>query len=410
MLSAHHIDARSSQRSKGEIDVCFRINDKRFILEAKWEQGRINIDPIAKLGLRINQRIPNNLGIILSMSGYTRDALQQMNEAGRPHVLLIEREVFEAMLYGTVEADLLFEACVDVASFEGIYHITLSEVLKYIPGKHRQFTIDESINTPVDDSLLQRLHPQGNVSVFEVVKADLPFGQSGISIAGSTVYVTLTDGIYVIDGGRFVRQYAIDNPQNRCIHSVPQGKTFFIRNGSAMAVDQSGNPSIISKKYPGHVRLFRWNDEINLISNGDDFASPVKPVRLIRDITGKAAEIVCNYPVSCCVDSCIIGDNRYAVIGSAGLRFYEEHRQQWHLDVLNGASVTFFEGHIFFLENGVRLRSIDVNGGNLKTLAAFNLDGSVGDFDLLNAREFYFHLCYQEESMTKTCVTYLKTG
>ncbi len=134
-LNAHHVYAVANQRNIGEIDVAFRIKDKRFILEAKWEKSKINIDPISKLGLRINQRIPNNLGIIISMSGYTSEALTQMQGAGRPNVLLIEKDIFEVLLHANIDAEALFDACVDVAAFEGQMHILLSDVFKYLPKR-----------------------------------------------------------------------------------------------------------------------------------------------------------------------------------------------------------------------------------------------------------------------------------
>jgi hypothetical protein len=406
ILAAHHIDARASQQTPtGEIDVSFRVNDKRVILEAKWESRAIDINPIAKLGLRINQRFQNTIGVILSMSGYTQPVIDQMAQAGRPDVLLFGRDIFEAMLYGVVEADELFEACLDVAAFEGRYCITLADVLKYTPRLHPEVSVDESIRTATEAGLQSVLRPKGSIAEFEVLKADLPFGQNGISIAGSTAYITLTDGIYAMDNQRFVRFFAIDNPQNRCIHSDQAGRTVFIRSGSAVSVDRAGNLSIVSKQYPGHVRLFGWGDEVNLISNGDDFVEPAKPVRLVRDLIGAASEVVCDYPVGCCVDACVIDEHTYAVIGSSGLFCYKHGRLLWRRDVLNGAAVTSQGGSLFFLENGVRLKSVDLDGGNETTLVAFALAGSVGDFAIREDREFYFHLCYQDGCLTKSCVT-----
>jgi hypothetical protein len=191
ILNAHQIYAISDQRNMGEIDVCFRIKDKRFLLEAKWEKDSINIDPIAKLGLRINQRIPNNLGVILSMNGYTKDTLQQMNQAGRPQVLLLEQDIFDVLLHANIDAEILFDACVDVVAFEGKMYVTLSDVFKYLPVKNVHIEVSSEIESETDKEVAPLLVPKGNVSEFRVVKTNLPFGQNGISVSDKTVFVTL---------------------------------------------------------------------------------------------------------------------------------------------------------------------------------------------------------------------------
>ena len=407
VLEAHHIPARATQKSKGEIDVTFRVNEKRFILEAKWEQGRINMDPIAKLGLRINQRIPNNMGIVLSMSGFTADTIEQMDQAGRPHVILIQRDIFEAILYGAFDADALFDACVDVAAFEGNYCLNISDVFRYLPRKSYSFSISDTVDDPVSEEVKENLRPQGTFSEFRIIKADLPFGQNGISHDGKAVFLTLSDGVYAYDGKRFVKLHSIDNPQNRCIHDPNSGKIYFVRDGAVLALDKEENLYVVSKRRPGHVRLF-GNQSINVISNGSEFSEPPYPVILVRDLIGDNLQITTTYPPNCAIDACFIDQDRFAVIGSAGLRIFESTQQKSSLRVTNGASVSFNAGRLFFLENGVHLKSVDLKGEDLTSIIRFNLGGSVGDFTIFNTNEFYFHLYYQEGRNSKGALVYVK--
>ena len=90
VLQAHGVHARANERNeRGEIDVGFRINDKRFLLEAKWTAGPVDFDPVAKLGTRMDQRVGTDLGIVLSMSGFSADARTQAKLGGRPDVVLM---------------------------------------------------------------------------------------------------------------------------------------------------------------------------------------------------------------------------------------------------------------------------------------------------------------------------------
>jgi Holliday junction resolvase-like predicted endonuclease len=87
-------------RSAGEIDVTFAVNGTRFILEAKWEQGPVDYGPMAKLRGRITQRLAGTRGVLLSMSGYSDEALEGIVRGQQLDMLLLDRTHLEAMLSG----------------------------------------------------------------------------------------------------------------------------------------------------------------------------------------------------------------------------------------------------------------------------------------------------------------------
>lgn len=408
VLASHHVDAIPNHRSKGEIDVCFRINDKRFILEAKWEKDPINMDPIAKLGLRLNQRVPSNFGVVLSISGFTQDVLEQMTQAGRPNIFVIGEEVFKALLFGTLDAEVLFDACIDVASFEGKFFITFSDILKYLPRRFRGHLNPSEFPPENEPSILEVVKPFGKIEKYEVLKANLPFGQCGISVCDSIPYVTLNDGIYKLINRDLVKVIDIENPQNRALHIDAPGIVYLVINGCVLAIDKNNTPTIVTRRYPGHVRLFGSGEKINLFSNGYDMQHPSRPARLLLDITGDSFELKSSYPISCGVDACIIDNNRYVVVGSSGVRMYEDGIEKWGTEVLNGAAVEYYNGRILYLENGVCLKSIDLNGNNIQEHVRFSLSGSVGDFAVLDEHEYLFHLCYPSLGETKGCLTHVK--
>jgi hypothetical protein len=106
-------------RGVGEIDVVFAVDGVRFILDAKWEQGAVSIDPIAKLLRRITQRLAGTRGAFLSMSGYTTDALDDLNRGQQPDTFLLDRTHLEAMLSGLYSPGDLFARLLDRASYHG---------------------------------------------------------------------------------------------------------------------------------------------------------------------------------------------------------------------------------------------------------------------------------------------------
>jgi hypothetical protein len=71
----------------GEIDVAFDLSGTRYLLEAKWEQNAVDYGPISKLSGRMSQRLAGTRGVILSMAGYTADALRDMLRGQQPDIL-----------------------------------------------------------------------------------------------------------------------------------------------------------------------------------------------------------------------------------------------------------------------------------------------------------------------------------
>jgi Holliday junction resolvase-like predicted endonuclease len=116
-------------RSLGEIDVTFAVNGTRFILEAKWENSPIDFGPMAKLSRRITQRLAGTRGVLLSMSGYTADAVSDMPQGQQPDMLLLDRTHLEAMLSGLFSPTDLFTELVDDASYRGEVQVSLTELL-----------------------------------------------------------------------------------------------------------------------------------------------------------------------------------------------------------------------------------------------------------------------------------------
>ena len=74
---------------------------------------------LAKLRLRVKQRLAGTIGICLSMSGYTAPAKKNILAGGQLEVLLFEKQHFEAILHGFISPQNLLELLLDRAHFDG---------------------------------------------------------------------------------------------------------------------------------------------------------------------------------------------------------------------------------------------------------------------------------------------------
>lgn len=94
---------------RDEIDVAFRLDGIRYLLEAKWEGKPVSDEPVGKLAGRLRSRLAGAHGILLSMSGFTRHAAPAGERGDQPSVLLLDRSHFEAILSGLIPPDVLLQ-------------------------------------------------------------------------------------------------------------------------------------------------------------------------------------------------------------------------------------------------------------------------------------------------------------
>lgn len=101
----------------------------RFILEAKWEQGPVDYGLMAKLRGRITQRLAGTRGVLLSMSGYSDEALEGIVRGQQPDMLLLDRTHLEAMLSGLRSPADLFTELMNRASYRGEVQVPLTDLV-----------------------------------------------------------------------------------------------------------------------------------------------------------------------------------------------------------------------------------------------------------------------------------------
>jgi len=92
------LDPRASFRIKGEqIDGAFTLDGTDYLFEAKWEKGPLDRTALDEFVSKIGRKLDNTLGLLLSMSGFTSNAIDKYSDR-RATLLLMEQYDLQAVL------------------------------------------------------------------------------------------------------------------------------------------------------------------------------------------------------------------------------------------------------------------------------------------------------------------------
>lgn len=109
--------------------MIFAVGGAHYVLEAKWLSKKVDTGAIAKLQKRVRQRLVGTYGVLLSMSGYSPEALAEIKDGERLEVMLLDRSHWEAMLSGQISPGRLFGLVRGHAAFRGEAYAPLSDLL-----------------------------------------------------------------------------------------------------------------------------------------------------------------------------------------------------------------------------------------------------------------------------------------
>jgi Holliday junction resolvase-like predicted endonuclease len=158
VLQCWGIDARANLRTTGEIDVIFTVDGVHYVLEAKWLSAKVDTGAIAKLQKRVRQRLAGTYGVLLSMSGYSQEALAEVKDGERLEVMLLDQSHWEAMLSGQVPPARLFGLVRSYAAFHGEAYAPLGELLgSSLPVPQLNFDMPKPTARPPANNLSSEL-------------------------------------------------------------------------------------------------------------------------------------------------------------------------------------------------------------------------------------------------------------
>ena len=380
LLQCWGIDAVASIRGSGEVDVGFELAGKHFIVEAKWEREPIGTGPIAKLQKRLRQRLSGTIGLFISMSGFSDEALRDLKEGEQLGVLLLSQEHFEAMLSGFIPPAELLGRLIARASLVGEGAVPLVSLFEK-PDVDRlgiNFSPFEEVSP-----LLEKALPGFEA---EVIASSLPYGQSGVAeLSPNTVLVTLQEGLFTLDLNAQVVAPWMPIPGCSRNALVDPGETVFIVRRAGVGRIRDGNLEIVAGGFCGNMCLFQGSgDAVWVFANGyPDAPNDAYPViARLGEAVGDEVVYEVKYPPACGSNAMLIGEGRFLIVGSTGIAVADlEGTIDFVInDLINPVGLMHDSDSRYIIASGsVEVSELDVAGFSHRSLARFNLQGSVSE-------------------------------
>jgi len=382
LLQCWSIKAKSNIRGSGEIDVGFEMNGRRFILEAKWENRPIGTEPIAKLQKRLRQRLGGTLGLFLSMSGFSPEAVEDLKVGEQLMVLLLSREHLQAMLSGFIPPQELINRLITKAAFYGEGLVSLQSLFETTPPNGLG-VIFGSPDEIVREGLVVESIPGFQASV---IASNLPFGQSGVAeFSKNKVLLTLKQGIWCLDYERQTLDIWFGMPGcSRNALVTENGAVFMVRKAGIGRL-RNGEFCIVGGGFCGNVCLFRGRDEgVWVFSNGypEGIEGSRPQVTQLGESIGDEKRFEIDYPPACGINAALISDGRFLVIGSGGVAVMEAGvpKKVLSRNVTNPMGLARLPGDRFIIASGeVELSELDISNESVTRVARLKLQGSVSE-------------------------------
>src|SRR6266545_3024171 len=314
MLRCWGIEARTSIRSLGEIDVGFSVGGVRYVVEAKWEQAKTDTGHVAKLQKRVRQRFAGTCGVFLSMSGYSREALADVAHGERLEVLLLDAAHFEAMLAGLVPPEEMLSLLHDRAAFYGEANTPLATLVASTVAPQVMFGAPNSLTAPLLRS--SRSGVAGEV-LFSVPDSN----QLGLAcLDPDRLLVTTQQGIMAVDLARRSARWAV--PVSGC-HRSPivdgSGAVLFTRRTGAGRY-HDGELAVMGGGFAGNTWLMRHPDGRTWVfGNGEPGGAVGAAVTRLGDRLGDEERMAYDYPAGSAMNGCWVNGREVIAVGGSGL-------------------------------------------------------------------------------------------
>ncbi len=315
LLSCWGIMATPNIYGNGEIDIAFEVNSRQFIVEAKWEDGKIGTGQIAKLQKRLRQRLQGTTGLFLSMSGFSSEAVDELKHGEQPALLLLSREHLEAMLSGFVPPEELISCLIRRASIYGENFPQLQSLFETTqPDKL-------GVNFCTPDEITNENLVKESIPGFQahVVASNLPFGQSGVAeLSENTILLTLHQGIYIIDLSKRKMDVFFGVPGCSRNVLIPKKGIVFIVRKRGVGCLRGRNFSIVGGGFCGNACLFKGiDDDIWVFSNGHINREIIGPqVTKLGESIGNEKRYEIDYPTAHGTNAALISEGCFLLIGT----------------------------------------------------------------------------------------------
>ncbi|GAA3399343.1 DNA (cytosine-5-)-methyltransferase [Cryptosporangium minutisporangium] len=395
------IDARTSVRSKGEIDVAFVVDNKHYLVEAKWKKKPADTGQIAKLQKRVRQRLAGTLGLFVSMAGYTPEALADISDGDRLEVLLLDKVHFEAMLSGLVPPLELLGLLLSHAAFEGEAYAPLLGLIG--PGEEPP-TVAFGAPSWIPDGRLTR----SGDAIEEVLFALPDSFQPGMTAGpDDQVIVTTEQGILAIDPREGQTWWAA--PVSGCHHRalVQQDGSVLFTRGHGVGHYSEDQLAVVAGGMFGNTHLVPHPDgSVWAFAGGEADSRPGASISRLGDVLGEEVRHDLGHLEAAASSPAWVGDVDLLTVGSelvltdtrAG-----KPRQRTAAKITS-AGLVVIDGAVIGARDDVTLVRERLGSGQHTPVVDLAPEGSIADFCRGPAGSLYVASRYREAGSTPIVV------
>ncbi len=117
------MDPKGSFKIIGEqIDGAFSFNYEEYLLEVKWRNKPTPLAVLDSFSGKIGRKFENTLGLFISISGFSEEAIEQFKNSSDKRVLLMDCEDLIAVLDGRITiSNLVIRKRCEAAQTGNIY-------------------------------------------------------------------------------------------------------------------------------------------------------------------------------------------------------------------------------------------------------------------------------------------------
>lgn len=103
LFEIHDLNPKGSFKNVGEqLDGGFELESTFYLLEAKWEDNPQNASTLNLFNQKVTGKLDNTLGLLISMSGFSKDAIECFQKGKRTSILLMDGQDISVVLQGLV--------------------------------------------------------------------------------------------------------------------------------------------------------------------------------------------------------------------------------------------------------------------------------------------------------------------
>ncbi|MFT4805326.1 MAG: hypothetical protein ACI9YE_002542 [Psychroserpens sp.] len=153
-LKVEGLEPRSGYKTDGEqIDGSFFLDGSVFLLEAKWHKDPLPASSIYQFKGKVDGKLFGTLGIFISMSGYSKDAVDALTLGKSINVILFGKEDLDAAILGSRGFKSVLKSKLRIAAEKGVvYHSSEVELV----SKDGHTTIDSFTFDNMSSSIVKQ--------------------------------------------------------------------------------------------------------------------------------------------------------------------------------------------------------------------------------------------------------------